>query len=186
MSQGSGHWKAVGAAAILAGVVVVVPQGRLAADGPGEVYVTNFPERQQIEGRVAISSPVPSTRFFRLPALVSPAGLAEVNSLTEGGVLDTTGFPTVTLGLSGAVQATTPQGELGVVLIPDQPEILAAFHEHGRLHLAIKLEAAADPATALFASEPITVHVLFPRYRVFFYNGTSHTARATLFATLAT
>jgi hypothetical protein len=44
----------------------------LVADAPQAVVVTNFPETQQIAGRVVVSEPIPQTRFATKKALVSP------------------------------------------------------------------------------------------------------------------
>lgn len=182
----SGSWKALAVMTLLAFGWVLIARPEAAADQASEVFVTNLPAVQTIEGEVTVSSPVPSTRFVRTAALVSPATLAEVNNLTELGILDATGFASATLGLSGTVQGTAARGAVGIVLIPDQPEVLAALQEHGRFQLAIRVDAQADPRTGLFASEVVTTRLVAPRYRVFAFNETQHAARLTSFTTLAT
>jgi hypothetical protein len=182
----SGSWKALAVLTLLAFGWLLLARPEAAADQASEVLVTNLPAVQTIEGEVTVRTPVPSTRFVRTAALVSPAALAEINNLTELGILDADGFASATLGISGVVQGTAARGAVGIVLIPDQPEILAAFQEHGRFQLAIRLDAEADPRTGLFSSEVLTARLVAPRYRVFAYNETAHAARLTTFTTLAT
>ncbi|HEY7216083.1 MAG TPA: hypothetical protein VIC28_15780, partial [Thermoanaerobaculia bacterium] len=59
-------------AAIVATLAVLASWNRpLVADAPQAVTVTNFPETQQVSGRVVVSAPIPQTRFETKKALVS-------------------------------------------------------------------------------------------------------------------
>lgn len=164
---------------------IATPREAAIADGPETVFVANFPATQQVAGQVVVRDPVPATAFAARSTVVSPARLTEVGSLTEGGTLDARGFASLTVGISGALQATNPSGEVGVLLLPDQPDILAAFHERGQLQFAFQVRAAVDPRTSLFHSDQATFRLLFPRYRVLYYNETAHSAQMTLFTNLA-
>ena len=157
------------------------------ADAPQAVTVTNFPEVQQIGGRVVVSEPIPQTRFETKKALVIPAPLSDTTHLTDAGAIDTAGFTHVTLSLSGLLQGSAQAGAVGVVLVPDVPEVANALRTYGVLQLGLRTEAAVVPAQAgLFSSEPATFRLGFPRYRVLLYNATQKSADATVYAYLST
>lgn len=166
--------------------LALAPSRGLDADGPEQVFVTNFPEVQQVAGTVTVAAPVPQTRFERLEALVSPASAAETGSYTEAGTLDARGFGAVTLSLAGTVQGRlAAAAPVGVLLLPDVPEIVANFRTHGVAQLALRVEAEAGPSgTGLFQSEPAHLRLAFPRYRVLLYNGTPRTSEVTVYAYL--
>ena len=166
--------------------LVLAPSRGLDAEGPEQVFVTNFPEVQQVAGTVTVGAPIPQTRFERLEALVSPAGIQETSSYTEAGTLQAAGFGAVTLSLAGTVQGRlAAAAPVGVVLLPDVPEIVANFRTHGVAQLALRLEAEAAPSgTGLFHAEPVHLRLAFPRYRVLLYNGSPRTAEATVYAYL--
>ncbi len=166
---------------------LVIPNRPLVADAPQAVTVTNFPEVQRIDGRVAISEPLPQTRFETRKALVSPAPLSDTSNLTDAGTLDTAGFTYVTLSLSGLLQGSAQPGVVGVVLVPDVPEVTTALRTYGILQLELRAEAAVEPAErGLFNSKPETFRLAFPRYRVLLYNATQKAADATVYAYLGT
>jgi hypothetical protein len=157
----------------------------LAADAPQAVVVTNFPETQQVTGRV-VSEPIPQTRFETKKALVSPCELSDTNHLTDAGTIDTAGFTHVTLSLSGILQGSAQTGAIGVVLVPDVPEVTTALRTYGVLQFGLRAEAPIRPAQAgLFSSESVTFHLGFPRYRVLLYNATQKAAEATVYAYLS-
>lgn len=157
------------------------------ADAPAAVAVTNFPQVQQISGRVVVSEPIPQTRFETKKALVTPAALSDTSHLTDAGTIDTAGFTHVTLSLSGLLQGSAQAGAVGVVLVPDVPEVTTALRTYGVLQLGLRAEAPVSPSQAgLFSSEPATFRLGFPRYRVLLYNATQKAADATVYAYLST
>src|SRR5688572_14062145 len=166
--------------------LALAPSRGLDADGPEQVFVTNFPEVQQVAGTVTVAAPIPHTRFERIEALVSPASAAETSSYTEAGTLQAAGFGSVTLSLAGTVQGRPPAAApVGVLLLPDVPEILASFRTHGVAQLALRVEAEAAPGgSGLFHSEPAHLRLAFPRYRVLLYNATGRTSEVTVYAYL--
>jgi len=158
-----------------------------AADPPGTVAVTNFPEVQQVSGRVVVSEPIPQTRFETKKALVAPSELSDTNHLTDAGTIDTAGFTHVTLSLSASLQGSAQTGMVGVVLLPDVPEVATALRSYGALQFGLRAEAQLRSSQAsLFSSESSTFRLGFPRYRVLLYNSTQRTADATLFVYLST
>jgi hypothetical protein len=175
------------AAIVLTFVALAGSDRPVVADSPEPVTVTNFPEVQQISGRVVVSEPVPQTRFETKKALISPAPLSDTNHLTDAGTIDTSGFTHVTLSLSGILQGSAQGGAVGVVLVPDLPEVSNALRTHGVLQFGLRAEASVSPSQAgLFSSEPATLRLGFPRYRVLLYNATQKAAEATVYAYLGT
>jgi hypothetical protein len=166
------------AVAVVLGALVV-SQPPVVADGPEPVTVTNFPEVQ----RVIVNE---RTRFESRKAIATPGDLSDASHLTEAGTLETTGFTHVTLSLSGSLQGSAQAGAVGVVLVPDVPEVTAALR-NGILQLGLRAEAALSPAQGgYFSSDSVTFHVGFPRYRVLLYNSTSKSADAAVYAYLST
>jgi hypothetical protein len=167
-------------------VLALVPAPWLGAEGPESVFVTNFPDLQQIGGSVAVPKPIPHTRFESIEGLVSPGPLTEPSSYSEVGRLDSSGFATVTLGLTGDVQGQlVGSAPVGALLLPDVPEIVSNFRTHGIAQLELRVEVAVSPShTGVFQSEPVSLALGFPRYRVFLYNGTTRTSEVTLYAYL--
>jgi hypothetical protein len=160
--------------------------GPAGAQGPEQVFVTNFPELQRVRGDVVVRAPVPHTRLATSKALVSPAALADTTSYTEAGVLDAEGFGAVSLGIAGVVQGRLmAPAPIGVVLLPDEPELVAAFRTHGVAPFALRVDAVATPSeSGIFHSPTVRVELAFPRYRVLFYNATPRTSEVTLYAYL--
>jgi hypothetical protein len=76
---------------------------------------------------------------------------------------------------------------VGVVLVPDVPEVATALRTYGVLQLGLRAAAPIRPAQAgLFSSEPVTFRLGFPRYRILLYNATQKAADATVYAYLST
>jgi hypothetical protein len=150
------------------------------------VLVTNFPEVQRIAGSVVVPAPIPTTRLETFRAVVTPTLPAEVNDYTEAGVLDAAGFASISLGIAGTIQgrfgAATP---LGALLLPDVPEIVANFRNHGVAQFGLRVEATAvSSASGLFQSETVHLPLGFPRYRVLLYNGTPRSAEVAVYGYL--
>jgi len=157
------------------------------ADAPQNVTVTNFPETQQVSGHVVVTEPIPQTRFETKKALVSPAVLADANHLTDAGTIDTAGFTYVTVSLSGILQGSAQAGAVGVMLVPDVPEVATALRTYGILQFGLRSEAPMSRSQAgVFSTEPATFRLGFPRYRVLLYNATQKAADATVYAYLST
>lgn len=155
-------------------------------DSPQVVTVTNFPEVQQVSGRVVVSEPIPQTRFETRKAVVSPAERSDTNHLTDAGTIDTAGFTHVTLSLSGLLQGTPQGGAVGVLLVPDVPEVTAALRTYDILQLELGVEAPVSASKAGLFSSQATFRLGFPRYRVLLYNAAQKAAEATVYAYLST
>jgi hypothetical protein len=149
------------------------------------VVVTNFPPVQAVTGEVKVTGILPA-HLASDREVVSPGGPEDVGSLTEGGLIDGTGFTSVVLSLVGEVKGTlTREGRIGALLVPDQPELIKALREEGIVALALRVEARVGPQpTALFASDQPVLRLGFPRYRVFYYNSTPRAAEVKLWAYL--
>ena len=175
-------------AATLAALVALASWNQPAvADGPQAVAVTNFPEVQQVSGQVVISQPIPQTRLETRKTVVAPAERSNTNDLTDAGTIDTTGFTHVTLSLTGFLQGSPQGGAVGVLLVPDVPEVMTALRTYGVLQLELDVEAPVSTAkTSLFSSQPATFRLAFPRYRILLYNSAQKSAEATVYAYLST
>jgi hypothetical protein len=166
--------------------LAMAPVRQVGADTAEPVIVTNFPEVQRVAGAVTVGEPIPQTRFERLEALVAPATEAETSSWTDAGRLTTAGFGAVTLGLVGTVQGRiTAAAPVGVVLLPDVPEIVSNFRSYGVTQHALRLEAQASPGgPGVFESAPAHLELGYPGYRVLLYNATPRTSEVTVYAYL--
>jgi hypothetical protein len=178
-------------------VVVVLALGAVllltvaAADAASEtvrqVFVTNFPKVQTIDGEVAINKPVPLAQLRSFTDItVPPVAPTDTTRLVDAGVLVADGFPGVVLSLHGEVKGNVQKpGSVGVFLIPDQETIQRAFRELGLVHFALETVAPdITSRTAYFASTQPRYTVAFPAYRVLLYNTTDKAVSANLYAYL--
>ncbi|MBZ0114545.1 MAG: hypothetical protein K8J08_18925 [Thermoanaerobaculia bacterium] len=176
---------AVAVTAVL--VSLAIPRSTVEADGPSRVVVTNFPEVQNVEGKVEVSTPIPHSDLRVTEGQVSPGAFVNPNSYNDGGVLTTAGFTSVSLALAGRIQGRIGgPGRVGALLVPDVPDILEALDTYGVQQFALHVEAPVEPSeSGIYQSQPVHFRLGFPRYRVYFYNETSRTANATLYAYLS-
>ena len=171
---------------LIAALLVAGREQPLAADGPEAVTVTNFPEVQRVRGVVEVAAPIPQTRLEQLGGLVGPGTRTDPASYVDAGALTAEGFAAVTLGLAGEVQGRLlAPATIGALLVPDVPEILATFREHGIAQFALEVQAQASATgPGIFQSEQVHLRLGFPRYRVLLYNGSPRTAAVTVYAYL--
>ncbi|MDX1630559.1 MAG: hypothetical protein R3234_01760, partial [Thermoanaerobaculia bacterium] len=97
------HFRRIGVGSVLLILwwMVTPPGSGARDDGVDRVAVTNFPEVQPVEGRVAVTEPIPRTRLVRFQETVGPVDRNEVTRLVDGGILEAEGFGSVTLSLGG-------------------------------------------------------------------------------------
>jgi hypothetical protein len=146
------------------------PAGGEAVQG---VNVLNFPSPQRIEGGVEVRSPVTlASSFLRRKVTVLPARPTQPRDLTDGGELRAEGFTRAVVSLAGvATSRVVAPGAVGVLLVPNDPDILASWQETGIAQLSWRLEAAVAPSDhGLFEAAPVEFRPAFPSYRVFFYD----------------
>ena len=151
------------------------------------VIVTNFPDPQKVEGKVAIDGPIQLAELIKFEdIIVPPVPRRETTRLVEAGTLQVHGFPSVVLSLHGQVKGdAVREGAVGAILIPDQEPISTAFREYGLVHFAMEVEAPeVSIATPYFASNQPRHSIGFQAYRIFLYNSTDKTVTANLFAYL--
>lgn len=170
---------------VYASLAALALPGAVLAQEIQPVVVTNFPSLQAVTGEVKVTG-LPAARLASDHEVVSPGSPEDVGSLTEGGVIDGTGFTSVVLSLAGEVKGNlTREGRIGALLVPDQPELLKALREEGVVALALSVEARVGPVpTVLFSSDQPVLRLGFPRYRVFYYNSTPRAADVKLWAYL--
>lgn len=172
----------------LAVALTLGPGSARAADPPGDVRVTNFPEIQSIRGSVEILEPATTSRLLSISEdVVSPVPPEQTGNLVLAGTLEASGFRSVVLSLAGEVKSSYPTaGTVGALLIPDTPFIRKAFEDTGARLLPVRLDAhvAADGGSFFAVTYP-RIDLAFPSYRVYFFNTTEQPASATLYAFLA-
>jgi hypothetical protein len=151
------------------------------------VLVTNFPDPQNVQGKVGIEGPIQLAEMVEFEGIiVPPVPRSETTRLVEAGTLQVHGFPSVVLSLHGQVKGDASRvGAVGAILIPDSESITTAFREHGLVHFAMEVAAPeVSMATPYFASNQPRYSLGFQAYRVFLYNATDKTVTAHLFAYL--
>jgi hypothetical protein len=163
------------------------PTGVAVSQQVSQVIVTNFPGVQRVNGEVEIRNPVRLAQLVTFPdIIVSPVHPSETTRLVEAGTLQTEGFPRVVLSLHGVVKGEVlKSGEVGAILIPDQPTIAEAFNEQGMIQFDLRAYArGVSSATPYFASNQPEYTVGFQAYKIYLYNTTDKTVTANLFAYL--
>ena len=171
----------------LTAIAIAISQNEALADGLNRVFVTNLPDTQQIRGAVTVPRPIPHTAFSIHRAQASPGAEANPNSYTDGGIIETAGFTSASLALSGYVEGQlTASGSIGLLLVPEIPEILESLQSYGIPQFAIRVDALVQPSeSGIFHSEQIHSRLGFPKYRVFFYNTTPRSSRINLYVYLS-
>ena len=151
-----------------------------------EVWVTNFPSQQEVTGTIEVEGPIRSANLStREDVVVSPTRRVDTGSMVDRGTLEADGFTHITLSLYGEVKDTVfTAGKVGVLLVPDQPRIQSALDE-GHIHLQLEVTAKTDPKVgSYFSSSSTRLPLAFPRYRILFYNSSSKSVEANLYAYL--
>jgi hypothetical protein len=113
---------------------------------------------------------------------VPPVQRDDVTQLVEIGTIDTDGFTELALSIGGEFRETVPtEGHIGALLIPDIPSHVFLLEKEGEFVFPLEVKVRIQ-GQRLFVSEPHTVRVAFPRYRVYLYNETRSTAAVKLYA----
>jgi hypothetical protein len=170
-----------------AALLLVVSADEAISDTVRQVFVTNFPKIQTIEGEVEVKKPVPLAKLQAFEDItVAPVAPTDTTRLVDGGLLVADGFPGVVLSLHGEVKGMVQKpGAVGVLLIPDKETVQEAFRELGLVHFALETVARdVSSQTPYFASTQPRYTLAFPTYRVLFYNTTDKTVSANLYAYL--
>lgn len=158
------------------------------APAQDSVWVVNLPEVQEVDGEVKVTEPIPSTRMIRFSdVVVTSVERQDTNRLVAGGTLDADGFSSAVVSLAGEIKGTVEEpAEVGVLLVPDEEFVLDALKE-GQLLFAIDVKGSVQAEGPAYFGSDSNGHVLaFPRYRVFFYNTCSRTAKVQLYIRLRT
>jgi len=171
----------------LAVLFLFTPTGRVVSNSLQEVYVTNFPNVQKIEGEVSIEGPVKLCRMAKLTdIIVPPVAPSDTTRLVEAGALSTAGFANVVLSIHGQVKGSVGKsGSVGAILIPDTQTVQEAFRELGVIHFPLEVVAGGVSAeTPYFASSQPRYQVGFDSYRVFLYNTSDKTVTVNVYGYL--
>lgn len=148
------------------------------------VEVVNFPEVQTVDGAVRVEGPVRLARLRSLGEVIAvPADPQDTAALVPAGSLDTDGFGTVTLTLTGEMRGRGSAGRVGALLVPDVPEARRAF-EQGRVLFPLRVEGEVAAQQVWLESDQPRLQVAFPAYRVYLYNTSDRSAEVRLYAYL--
>lgn len=161
--------------------------GRAADTVMQQVHVTNFPETQEVKGKVGVDGTIRHGSFVRREGvIVPPSARSDGANLTTAGLLDSEGFTGAVLSLQGEVRDTLfDAGVVGAVLVPDEGPVLQALREDGRIEFPLEVVANVDPRRgSRFSSEPTIRPIAFPRYRVFLYNASNRSVEANVYVYL--
>jgi len=153
----------------------------------GEVFVTNFPETQKIDGTVTVGAPIPQAALASIKdVLVSPVSPQDSSHLVFAGTIVTDGFGAVVLSLTGVTRGyLTKSGPVGAILVPEEEGILKLLEDRGLVQFPIEVAATGvSNSTPYFSSAQVRSLLAFPKYRVFLYNGTDRSVTVTLYAYL--
>jgi len=178
---------AVLALGAVAAMLLLMPGGQAVSQTVRQVFVTNFPELQMIEGSVSIEGPVKLAKMVSFKDVtVPPVRRQDTTRLVDTGVLEVEGFPALVLSLHGVVKGHVQDvGSVGAILLPEETTIQEAFEEQGVLHFHLETVAGGVSAqTPYFASDQPRYTLAFPRYRVLLYNTTDKSVSANVFAYL--
>lgn len=169
---------------IVGGLIVLAsiwPSRELLSQQVRDVFVRNFPERQEIFGRVSVGEAIPSTKAFERTRTVSPVRREETVHLIDGGVVDVERFSTATVTVYGWIKSGTFEaGQVGIMLLPEEEVFSRALEESGQLLMPIEVMAEVDPRSAGYFVGQSTFPLGFERYRVLFYNSSTKPAEATV------
>ncbi len=147
--------------------------GPLTAQGQQDVTVVNFPAVQKVDGNVAVTNPLRLvTDYRRVKVTVLPSRPDQVREVTDGGRLATGDYGRVRISLAGvATSRVVAPGTVGVLLVPDDPDILELWQESGIAQLAQRVEAQIKPGErGEFEGATVEILPAFPSYRMYFYN----------------
>ncbi len=174
----------LGVAALVAAFAWAASSGTV-AQAAREVFVTNWPEIQKVDGEVAIRGPVRLASFSQTDHLiVAPVDPSATTRLVDGGTLDVDGFAHVVVGIAGQTKGDVGRpGTVGAFLVPDVETVRNAFFERGEMLFTLHVEApGVSSASPYFASRQARYEVAFPRYRVYLYNTSDKSAEVELYA----
>ncbi len=167
--------------------LLVCPSWSLQAQEIERVEVVNLPSVQAVEGGVEITAPAPHSALVkRERTVVSPGREASPGDHVYLGNLDSGGFTRVVLSVHGRLgDQTVNPGTVGLLLIPDEDDLVRAFLEEGLRFFVIEARAQiAESASVHFIAPQVEAALGFPRYRVYAWNSTDHSAEIDMYAYL--
>ena len=168
---------------------IVVPAGRVVSQELQNVFVTNWPKVQAVEGEVAVRGPIHQGMQVALKdVVVPPVNPKDTQRLVDAGTITTDGFSEIVLSLTGQIRGELVKpGAVGAILLPEEESVQRAFADRGEMQFPIEVVASSlSGASPYFASNQPRSAVGFPRYRVLLYNTSAKAVSVNLFAYLTT
>lgn len=163
-----------------------------AAEAADEVTVVNLPRVQEVRGSVTLSDPArvtgrtDATRFVAfedrdVPPIVGTASPRDYQLI---GTIRAEGYASVLLSIATWVPAGAADGgNLGVMLLPDYAFAKDALDRDGAALLPLRVEIPIARASAGHAVAATSERLLlsFPRWRVYLYNTSASTLKASAY-----
>jgi hypothetical protein len=148
-----------------------------------DVRVRNWPDVQNVRGRVAIEGAIRQAEEVAFEELlVTPVARESTSRLVEAGVVEAAGYASVAVSVVGEISGEALQsGQLGVVLVPETKRVLRAFREDGLFLFPLEVTAPVRGGQQVYAAGGTArFELAFPRYRVFLYNTSDKAIRVDL------
>jgi hypothetical protein len=168
-------------------LLFALPTGIAVSREMTRVLVHNFPEVQQVDGTVKIDGPIRNAELVAFENItVSPVQRHQTTRLIEAGTLVTDGYPYAVVSVSGVVKGEVLKpGQVGVILLPVQEKIDAAFNEQGQFMFPLEVQSrSVDHGDPYFDSPQPKFTIGFPEYRVLLYNTSEKSVLVDVFAYL--
>lgn len=108
---------------------------------------------------------------------------SDVTQLIDAGSIETDGFTDLVFSFGGEFKEGVPSsGTLGAILLPDEELVDYLLRNEGHFVFPIEVKFdVAGLASHVFLSQQQTATIGFPRYRIYFYNGTNSAASVSLY-----
>jgi hypothetical protein len=168
-------------------LLIGLPTGIAVSREMLDVVVNNWPQIQQVDGTVKVEGPIRNAELVSFENItVAPIKRHQTTRFIEAGTLTTDGYPYVVLSVSGVVKGEVLKpGKVGVLLLPVQEKVDAAFNERGQFMFPLEVTSkSVDHGDPYFDSPQPRFTVGFPEYRVFLYNTSEKSVLVDVFAYL--
>jgi hypothetical protein len=130
------------------------------------VSIDNFPKKQIMQD---VNS-IPKTHMGRVERVKVPTTAIENIDLSAKYVVKTEGYRQATVSLIGQAKSVdVSRCRVGVVLLPNEAQVLAAWQNDKLLALSEEVTTGVNPGEKYFQGQ-IGIDIKFPSYLLGFYN----------------
>ena len=149
-----------------------------------KVRVVNLPDKQNIDGSVAVKGLIKHSFLDRrLKIIIPPVARNETSLLIEVDPLITDGFTSVILSFQGEVKNKTfSPGTVGAMLIPDEKPVISALKQDKEILFPLEVSSEVAPGPQRYFTSEYTKQIVgFPKYRIYLYNSTNNSVEMNLY-----